>query len=82
MLQFNAKNNPNFKKYFTDVSNSVNKPEGSIYRINALKDNNGSYVYVKKNGNNYEFYRSKPMNALYKEHLAKKHKLGGIITKF
>lgn len=82
MLQFNAKNNPNFKKYFTDVSNSVNKPEGSVYRIDALKDNNGSYVYVKKNGNNYEFYRSKPMDALYKEHLAKKHKLGGIITKF
>lgn len=82
MLQFNAKNNPNFKKYFTDVSSSVNKPKGSIYRIDALKDNNGSYVYVKKNGNNYEFYRSKPMNALYKEYLAKKHKLGGIITKF
>ena len=82
MLQFNAKNNPNFKRYFTDVSSAAGKSAGSIYRIKALKGNDGSYVYVRKNGNNYEFYRSKPMNILYKEHLAKKHKLGGIITKF
>lgn len=82
MLQFNAKNNPNFKRYFTDVSSAAGKSAGSIYRINALKGTDGSYVYVRKNGNNYEFYRSKPMDILYKEHLAKKHKLGGIITKF
>ncbi len=82
MLQFNAKYNPNFKRYFTDVSSAAGKSTGSIYRINALKGTDGSYVYVRKNGNNYEFYRSKPMNILYKEHLAKKHKLGGIITKF
>lgn len=82
MLQFNAKNNPNFKRYFTDVSSATGKSAGSIYRINALKGADGSYVYVRKNGNNYEFYRSKPMDILYKEHLAKKHKLGGIITKF
>lgn len=82
MLQFNAKNHPNFKRYFTDVSSAAGKSAGSIYRINALKGNDGSYVYVRKNGNNYEFYRSKPMDILYKEHLAKKHKLGGIITKF
>ena len=82
MLQFNAKNNPNFKRYFTDVSNATGKSAGSIYRINALKGADGSYVYVRKNGNNYEFYRSKPMDILYKEHLARKHKLGGVITKF
>ena len=82
MLQFNAKNNPNFKRYFTDVSSATGKSAGSIYRINALKGTDGSYVYVRKNGNNYEFYRSKPMDILYKEHLARKHKLGGIITKF
>ena len=82
MLQFNAKYNPNFKRYFTDVSSAAGKSAGSIYRINALKGTDGSYVYVRKNGNNYEFYRSKPMDILYKEHLAKKHKLGGIITKF
>lgn len=82
MLQFNAKYNPNFKRYFTDVSSAAGKSAGSIYRINALKGTDGSYVYVRKNGNNYEFYRSKPMNILYKEHLARKHKLGGIITKF
>lgn len=82
MLQYNAKHNPNFKRYFTDVSSAVGKSAGSIYRINALKGTDGSYVYVRKNGNNYEFYRSKPMNILYKEHLARKHKLGGIITKF
>lgn len=82
MLQFNAKYNPNFKRDFTDVSSAVGKPAGSMYRINALKGADGSYVYVRKNGNNYEFYRSKPMNILYKEHLARKHKLGGIITKF
>ena len=82
MLQFNAKYNPNFKRYFTDVSSAAGKSAGSIYRINALKGADGSYVYVRKNGNNYEFYRSKPMNILYKEHLARKHKLGGIITKF
>lgn len=82
MLQFNAKNNPNFKRYFTDVSSAAGKSAGSIYRINALKGTDGSYVYVRKNGNDYEFYRSKPMDILYKEHLAKKHKLGGIITKF
>lgn len=82
MLQFNAKYNPNFKRYFTDVSSAVGKSAGSIYRINALKGTDGSYVYVRKNGNNYEFYRSKPMDILYKEHLARKHKLGGIITKF
>lgn len=82
MLQFNAKNNPNFKHYFTDVSSATGKSAGSIYRINALKGTDGSYVYVRKNGNNYEFYRSKPMDILYKEHLARKHKLGGIITKF
>lgn len=82
MLQFNAKNHPNFKRYFTDVSSAAGKSAGSIYRINALKGTDGSYVYIRKNGNNYEFYRSKPMDILYKEHLAKKHKLGGIITKF
>lgn len=82
MLQFNAKNNPNFKRYFTDVSSATGKSAGSIYRINALKGADGSYVYVRKNGNNYEFYRSKPMDILYKEHLARKHKLGGVITKF
>lgn len=82
MLQYNAKYNPNFKRYFTDVSSTTGKSAGSIYRINALKGNDGSYVYVRKNGNNYEFYRSKPMDTLYKEHLARKHKLGGIITKF
>lgn len=82
MLQFNAKHNPNFKRYFTDVSSSIGKSAGSIYRINVLKGADGSYVYVRKNGNNYEFYRSKPINILYKEHLAKKHKLGGTITKF
>lgn len=82
MLQFNAKNNPNFKRYFTDVSSATGKSAGSIYRINALKGADGSYVYVRKNGNNYEFYRSKPMDILYKEYLARKHKLGGIITKF
>lgn len=82
MLQYNAKYNPNFKRYFTDVSSAAGKSAGSIYRINALKGTDGSYVYVRKNGNNYEFYRSKPMNILYKEHLARKHKLGGIITKF
>lgn len=82
MLQFNAKYNPNFKRYFTDVSSATGKSTGSIYRINALKGTDGSYVYVRKNGNNYEFYRSKPMDILYKEHLARKHKLGGIITKF
>lgn len=82
MLQYNAKHNPNFKRYFTDVSSAVGKSAGSIYRINALKGTDGSYVYIRKNGNNYEFYRSKPINILYKEHLARKHKLGGIITKF
>lgn len=82
MLQYNAKHNPNFKRYLTDVSSTVGKSAGSIYRINALKGTDGSYVYIRKNGNNYEFYRSKPMNILYKEHLARKHKLGGIITKF
>ena len=82
MLQFNAKNNPNFKRHFTDVSSATGKSAGSIYRINALKGADGSYVYVRKNGNNYEFYRSKPMDILYKEHLARKHKLGGVITKF
>lgn len=82
MLQFNAKNNPNFKRYFTDVSSATGKSAGSIYRINALKGADGSYVYIRKNGNNYEFYRSKPMDILYKEHLARKHKLGGVITKF
>lgn len=82
MLQYNAKYNPNFKRYFTDVSSATGKSAGSIYRINALKGNDGSYVYMRKNGNNYEFYRSKPMDTLYKEHLARKHKLGGIITKF
>ena len=82
MLQYNAKYNPNFKRYFTDVSSAAGKSAGSIYRINVLKGRDGSYVYIRKNGNNYEFYRSKPMNILYKEHLARKHKLGGIITKF
>lgn len=83
MLQFNAKNNPNFSQYFTDVSSSVGKPAGTVYRINALKRNSdGSYVYIRKKGNNYEFYRSQPMNVLYKEYLAKKHRLGGIITRF
>lgn len=82
MLQYNAKHNPNFKRYFTDVSSAAGKSAGSIYRINALKGTDGSYVYIRKNGNNYEFYRSKPMNILYKEHLARNHKLGGIITKF
>lgn len=64
-----------------DVSDYVKAPKGTIWRLkNSKRSSDGTYMYIRKRGNNLEFYRSKSWNDLrnneYKKHISK-HQFGG-----
>lgn len=64
-----------------DVSSYVGAPEGTVWRLkNSKRSSDGTYMYMRKRGNNLEFYRSKSWNDLrnneYKKHI-NKHQFGG-----
>lgn len=65
-----------------DVSDYVNAPKGTVWRLkNSKRSSDGTYMYMRKKGNNLEFYRSKSWSDLrnneYKKHISK-HQWGGI----
>ena len=67
-----------------DVSSYVKAPKGTLWRLKGSKrSSDGTYMYMRKKGNNLEFYRSKSWNDLrnneYKKHVSK-HQLGGSIA--
>ena len=65
-----------------DVSSYVGAPTGTVWRLkNSKRSSDGTYMYMRKRGNNLEFYRSKSWNDLrnneYKKYISK-HQWGGI----
>lgn len=65
-----------------DVSDYMNAPKGTVWRLkNSKRSSDGTYVYMRKRGNNLEFYRSKSWGDLrnneYKKYISK-HQWGGI----
>lgn len=65
-----------------DVSDYVGAPKGTVWRLkNSKRNSDSTYMYMRKRGNNLEFYRSKSWNDLrnneYKKHISK-HQWGGI----
>lgn len=65
-----------------DVSDYVDAPKGTVWRLkNSKRSSDGTYMYMRKKGNNLEFYRSKSWSDLrnneYKKHISK-HQWGGI----
>lgn len=65
-----------------DVSDYVNAPKGTVWRLkNSKRSSDGTYMYMRKRGNNLEFYRSKSWGDLrnneYKKYISK-HQWGGI----
>lgn len=48
-----------------DVSSYVGAPKGTIWRLkNSKRNSDGTYMYMRKRGNNLEFYRSKSQKNL------------------
>lgn len=67
-----------------DVSDYVDAPKGTVWRLkNSKRNSDGTYMYMRKKGNNLEFYRSKSWSDLrnneYKKHISK-HQWGGGIS--
>lgn len=67
-----------------DVSSYVKSPKGTVWRLkNSKRNSDGTYMYMRKKGNNLEFYRSKSWSDLrnneYKKHISK-HQWGGGIS--
>lgn len=67
-----------------DVSSYVGASKGTVWRLkNSKRNSDGTYMYMRKKGNNLEFYRSKSWNDLrnneYKKHISK-HQWGGGIS--
>lgn len=65
-----------------DVSDYVDAPKGTVWRLkNSKRNSDGTYMYMRKRGNNLEFYRSKSWGDLrnneYKKYISK-HQWGGI----
>lgn len=65
-----------------DVSGYVGAPKGTVWRLkNSKRNSDGTYMYMRKRGNNLEFYRSKSWDDLrnneYKKYISK-HQWGGI----
>lgn len=65
-----------------DVSSYVDAPKGTVWRLkNSKRNSDGTYMYMRKRGNNLEFYRSKSWGDLrnneYKKYISK-HQWGGI----
>lgn len=64
-----------------DVSSYVGASKGTVWRLkNSKRSSDGTYMYMRKRGNNLEFYRSKSWNDLrnneYKKYI-NKHQFGG-----
>lgn len=67
-----------------DVSDYVGASKGTVWRLkNSKRSSDGTYMYMRKRGNNLEFYRSKSWGDLrnneYKKHISK-HQWGGGIS--
>lgn len=67
-----------------DVSSYVGASKSTIWRLkNSKRNSDGTYMYMRKRGNNLEFYRSKSWGDLrnneYKKHISK-HQWGGGIS--
>lgn len=65
-----------------DVSSYVGASKGTVWRLkNSKRSSDGTYMYMRKRGNNLEFYRSKSWGDLrnneYKKYISK-HQWGGI----
>lgn len=65
-----------------DVSFYVGASKGTVWRLkNSKRNSDGTYMYMRKRGNNLEFYRSKSWGDLrnneYKKYISK-HQWGGI----
>lgn len=65
-----------------DVSSYIGAPTGTVWRLkNSKRNSDGTYMYMRKRGNNLEFYRSKSWGDLrnneYKKYISK-HQWGGI----
>lgn len=65
-----------------DVSSYVGSSKGTVWRLkNSKRNSDGTYMYMRKKGNNLEFYRSKSWGDLrnneYKKYISK-HQWGGI----
>lgn len=65
-----------------DVSSYVGASKGTVWRLkNSKRNTDGTYMYMRKRGNNLEFYRSKSWGDLrnneYKKYISK-HQWGGI----
>lgn len=67
-----------------DVSSYIGASKGTVWRLkNSRRNSDGTYMYMRKRGNNLEFYRSKSWGDLrnneYKKHISK-HQWGGGIS--
>lgn len=67
-----------------DVSSYIRASKGTVWRLkNSKRNSDGTYMYMRKRGNNLEFYRSKSWGDLrnneYKKHISK-HQWGGGIS--
>ena len=65
-----------------DVSSYVGASKGTVWRLkNSKRNSDGTYMYMRKRGNNLEFYRSKSWgdlrNKKHKKYISK-HQWGGI----
>lgn len=65
-----------------DVSSYVGASKGTVWKLkNSKRNSDGTYMYMRKRGNNLEFYRSKSWGDLrnneYKKYISK-HQWGGI----
>lgn len=65
-----------------DVSSYIGASKGTVWRLkNSKRNSDGTYMYMRKRGNNLEFYRSKSWGDLrnneYKKYISK-HQWGGI----
>lgn len=75
-------NTGKLNKLGDDVSSYVDAPKGTVWRLkNSKRNSDGTYMYMRKRGNNLEFYRSKSWGDLrnneYKKYISK-HQWGGI----
>lgn len=67
-----------------DVSSYIGASKSTVWRLkNSRRNSDGTYMYMRKRGNNLEFYRSKSWGDLrnneYKKHISK-HQWGGGIS--
>lgn len=76
--------NGDLNKIGDDVSSYVGAAKGTVWRLkNSKRSSDGTYMYMRKKGNNLEFYRSKSWGDLknneYKQTI-NKHQFGGELS--